>query len=330
MRFAIIGSGGMARAHIRVLRDSKLLDEAVEIVALSDPDPRALEKTVKEFPSLKKTRLYHNYKELLEKEELDAVVISSPHTAHYEQVMDCLEKEINVFVEKPMVCCVAHAEKITELSEEKGLLVMIGYQRRFMPPFLYAKELIESGGIGKLLFVSAYQAQNWLPAALYSWRGEPTLSGGGQITDSGSHLVHAILWLTGSRPLEVFAYMEKEEAKVDILSSLAVKFEGGILGSIGIIGDNPGWGEEIAIWGKKGAVIIKDGWHITQQGEDGKYFNPQKLPEGSTPIQAFVECLQGKRVNEVPPIWGLRVISLTEAAWQSAEKGVAVKITNWR
>ncbi len=330
MRFAIIGSGSMARAHIRVLRDTKLLGKEVEIVALSDPDPKALEKTVEDFPPLKRAKLYKDYKDLLEKEEVDAAVISSPHTAHYEQMIDCLEKGINVFVEKPMVSCVAHAEKITELSEEKGLVVMIGYQRRFMPPFLYAKELITSGVIGKLLFVSAYQAQNWLPAALYSWRGEPSLSGGGQINDSGSHLVHAILWLTGARPLEVFAYMEKEEAKVDILSSLAVKFEEGMLGSIGIIGDNPGWGEEIAIWGKKGAIIIRDGWQVIQQGEDGKYFNPKKLPEGTTPIQAFVECLQGKRENEVPPIWGLRVISLTEAAWQSASMGAPVEITGWR
>lgn len=330
MKFGIIGSGGMARAHIRILRDKKLLDKKVEIVALSDPDSKALEDTLKEFPSLKKARLYEDYKALLEKEELDAVVISSPHTAHYEQVIDSLEKGINVFVEKPMVCCVAHAEKINQLAEEKGLLVMIGYQRRFMPAFLYAKEVIASGGIGKLLFVSAYQAQNWLPAALYSWRGEPSLSGGGQITDSGSHLMHAILWLTEARPLEVFAYMEKEEAKVDILSSLAVKFEGGMLGSIGIIGDNPGWGEELSIWGKKGAIIIRDGWQVVQQGEDGRYFNPQKLPEGTSPILAFVECLEGKRENEVPPIWGLRVIALTEAAWQSADKGSPVEIRSWR
>lgn len=330
MRFAIIGSGSMARAHIRVLRDKGLLDKGVEIVALSDPDPKALEKTIQEFPSLKKARLYRDYEKLLEEEKLDAVVISSPHTAHYEQVMRSLEKGVNVFVEKPMVCCVPHAERITELAEEKKLLVMIGYQRRFMPAFLYAKEVIASGGIGKLLFISAYQAQNWLPAALYSWRGEPSLAGGGQITDSGSHLVHIILWLTELRPLEVFAYMEKEEAKVDILSALAVKFEEGVLGSIGIIGDNPGWGEEIAIWGKKGAIMIRDAQQVTQQGEDGKYFNPKNLPEGTTPIQAFVECLQGKRENQVPPIWGLRVISLTEAAWQSADKGIPVKVTGWR
>ncbi|MBC7328547.1 Gfo/Idh/MocA family oxidoreductase, partial [bacterium] len=274
MRFAIIGSGGMARAHIRVLNNKKLLGKEVEIVALADPEPQSMEKALNEFPALKNARLYSDYKELLNKEQLDAAIIASPHTAHYEQVIDCLEKGINVFVEKPMVCCVAHAEKITELAEEKGLTVMIGYQRRFMPALLYAKEVISSGKLGKLLFISAYQAQNWLPAALYSWRGVPELAGGGQITDSGSHLVHAILWLTEARPLEVFAYMEKEEAKVDILSALAVKFENGILGSIGIIGDNPGWGEEISIWGKKGAIIIKDGWQVTQQGEDGKYFNP--------------------------------------------------------
>jgi len=330
MRFAIIGSGGMARAHIRVLRDKELLDKEVEIVALCDPNRKALEQTFKEFPLLKKARIYEDYQELIGKEKLDAVVITSPHTAHYEQVVSCLEKGINVFVEKPMACCVAHAERIAELAEEKGLLVMVGYQRRFMPAFLYAKEVIASGKIGKLLFVSAYQAQNWLPAALYSWRGEPSLSGGGQITDSGSHLIHAILWLTDVRPLEVFAYMEKEEAKVDILSALAVKFAEGVLGSIGIIGDNPSWGEEIAIWGKKGAIMIRDSWQVIQQGEDGKYFSPEKLPEEIPTIQAFVECLQGKRENAVPPIWGLRVISLTEAAWQSADKGVPVEIKGWR
>ncbi|MGB9876623.1 MAG: Gfo/Idh/MocA family protein [bacterium] len=330
MRFAIIGSGSMAQSHIRVLNEKKFLGKRVDIVALCDPNPQSLQNTFERFPQLGKAKLYQDYRELLDKEKLDAVLIASPHTCHYEQLVACLEKGVNILVEKPMVCSLAEAEKVVDLAEEKGLTVMVAYQRRFMPAFLYAKEQIAAGKLGRLLFFTAYQAQNWLPAALHSWRGEPSLSGGGQINDSGSHLMHAMLWLTEARPLEVFAYMEKEEAKVDILTSLAIKFAEGMLGSVGIIGDNPGWGEEIGIWGKKGAILIRDGWQILQQGEDGKYFTPEKLPEGKTPIEAFLDCLENKEENKVPPIWGLRVIALTEAAWRSADEGVPIKVNGWR
>lgn len=330
MRLAIIGSGGMAQSHIRVLQDKGFLGKRVDIVALCDPDQKSLDNTLKRFPQLKNANLYSNCEELLEKEKLDAALIASPHTCHYEQLIGCLEKGLHILVEKPMVCSVAEAERVVNLTEEKGVIVMVAYQRRFMPAFLYAKEQISSGKLGKLLFFTAYQAQNWLPAALYSWRGEPHLSGGGQINDSGSHLVHAMLWLTEARPLEVFAYMEKEEAKVDILSALAIKFNDGMLGSVGIIGDNPGWGEEIGVWGKKGAILIRDGWQVIQQGEDGKYFTPKELPEGKPPIEAFLDCVEGKEENKVPPVWGLRVIALTEAAWRSAEQGTPIKVENWR
>lgn len=324
MRFAFIGCGGIAHGHI-----DKLLRRKQEVVALFDPNPESISRLLNRFPALQKAKVYDSEDELLEKEKLDAVVIASPHTCHYEQIIKSLEHNLNVFVEKPMVCATSHAERVVELAEEKGLTVMVGYQRHFMPAFLYAKECIKSGGIGRVLFVSAFQAQNWLPAALHSWRGDPALSGGGQINDSGSHLIDIILWLTELKPLEVFAYMDNEETRVDILSSLAIKFEGA-LGNVGIIGDNPSWNEEVVIFGKEGSLIIRNAAEVIQQGKDGKFFQPENLPQGTTPIDAFVDCLEGKRPNEVPPIWGLRVISLTEAAWQSAREGKPVPISVWR
>ncbi len=117
--------------------------------------------------------------------------------------------------------------------------------------------MIQSGQIGKLTFVAALQGQEWLRGTKGTWRQKPELSGGGQLNDSGSHLVDIILWVSDLQPATVFAQIDNRGSKVDILSSLTVQFKDGAIGTISIVGDAPGWWEEITFYGEKGAVYVR-------------------------------------------------------------------------
>jgi predicted dehydrogenase len=133
--------------------------------------------------------------------------------------------------------------------------------------------------------------------------------------------------MTGLQVEEVHAYVENFEAEVDINSALSVRFTNGSLGNISIVGNSPvgGMWEDITIWGSKAVVYMRNG-SITYK-TPAEASEPQGLPGATTPDQNFVDAILGKDEVQVPPECGLRVIELTEAAWESARTGTPAKVT---
>jgi predicted dehydrogenase len=323
IRIGLIGCGGIAQYHLGNLIN---LPQA-KVVALADPNTKNIEKLRDMFRQVEEFEIFFDYVEMLDSVDLDAVEILTPHTLHFEQIMESLHRGLHVLVEKPMVCTVDHAKKVVAKSEESSKVVLVSYQRHYQPHFRYIKNMIAAGELGRIQFISALQCQNWLKSTKGTWRQDPTLSGGGQLNDSGSHLLDIILWTTGSRAVEVFAYVDKIDSQVDINSALAVKLDNGAEASISIVGNSPTWWEDITIWGEKGAIFYRNG-KLSCISEDGQGFlEPTKLPPGSNPDRNFVRAILGMEAVESPPLCGLHVAELTEAAWRSAETGTKVEIS---
>jgi predicted dehydrogenase len=297
-----------------------------EIVALCDIDQERIEKTTERWPQLGGLPEFSDYRDMIEQVDLDAVVIATPHTSHYEQIRDSLDAGLHVLVEKPMVCRVDHAKDVIARAKRKKKIVNIAYQRHYDAGFRYAKKLIADGKLGEISYITAMQAQNWY-GLKDSWRGDPALSGGGQLNDSGSHLLDVMLWVTDLVPREVFAYINNIEARVDILSALSVRFEGGALGSIAVVGHAPGWREDVSFYGMNGAALfMRDGRMLLQDGRQPPVDVTDKLKYRNTISRNFIRAIEGKEEPQVPGICGLRVIQLTQAAWESAKKGRAVAV----
>lgn len=315
IRIGLIGTGGIARGHA-----SRLLNmPEANIVALCDPVKAQIGRLKTAIPSLKRARVFSDYRDMLDQVQLDAVEVCSPHTLHYPQVRDALKKGLHVLVEKPMVCKTTHALDLIRLRDKAGKVLEVSYQRHFQPGFRYCREKILSGELGKVQFISALQSQNWKPVTK-TWRGDPKLSGGGQLNDSGSHLLDIILWMTDLQPAEVFSYMDKAGTKVDIFSALSVKFDGGALCNVSIVGDSVAWREDITIWCEKG-ILFNRGGQVVLQCPDEKVVPAEQMPAGSNPDANFVNAILGREEVESPAECGLRVIQLTEAAWKSAKSG---------
>ncbi|HID10315.1 MAG TPA: Gfo/Idh/MocA family oxidoreductase [Candidatus Latescibacteria bacterium] len=318
VRMGFIGCGGNARGHLKRV----LTFPDVEVVALADPRPRALELATGLDPRLEAVSKFPDYREMLEKVELDAVEISTPHTLHYEQIMASLERGLHVLTEKPMVCTSEHARQVIAKAKEVGKVLMISYQRHFSPAFRFLRNYIRFGELGEIQFVSALQAQNWYLSQKDTWRQKLSLAGGGQLNDSGSHLLDIILWTTGLAAEEVSAYIEHFDVEVDINSALSLKFSNGALGNFSVVGNAPsGFWEDITFFGSKGAVYYRNGKLSYHRFGSRESFEPQGLPDASTPDRNFVDAILGRDEVQVPPECGLRVIELTEAAWRSAELG---------
>jgi predicted dehydrogenase len=185
---------------------------------------------------------------------------------------------------------------------------------------------VAQGAIGDIQFVQAVQSQEWLRAVKGTWRQKKAHSGGGQINDSGSHLIDILMWITGLKIAEVYAEMENFNTEVDINSTLAMKFHNGALGSVSIIGNAPGWHEDVTVIGSKGAFYLRQGQPLVRQNGTGKHMKVALPKYKKNPDANFVEVILGKDDPQTPAVCGLRVIEVTEAAWKSANSGRVVKV----
>ena len=227
-----------------------------------------------------------------------------------------------------MLCSVRHAKSVISSAKRNKRILMLAYQRHYSPAFRYARELVASGKLGRITFIHALQAQEWLRATSGTWRQDPALSGGGQLNDSASHLLDIILWTTNLVPDTVHAEIDNRGTLVDILSGLNVRFKGGAIGSIAVVGDAPSWWEEVTIYGEEGALYIRDDRLLLQTGYP-KTKTQDVTSRGryrSDADRNFVESILGRAEPQTPPIWGLRVMQVTEAAWESARTGRPAKV----
>jgi len=331
VRVGIIGCGPGAagRGGVSLMHTKRLMAiPEAKIVAFADVvKERALKRKEEFFPRNNDVFVFTDYKEMINKIDLDAVEIITPHTLHFSQCLYALEAGLNVLVEKPMTTEVSHARKLIEIAKAKKKVLLVSYQRHYLPIFRYAKQVIEKGEIGEIKLVSAFLAQGWRRMVEGQWRVDPALSGGGELMDSGSHLVDAILWLTNLKPREVMAFVDNADLKVDVFSSFSIKFENGALASVAICGDMPARGmrEGLAIWGTKGALYFQEG-KLFHQFSNGDVKEPCCLPAPSDPDTNFVRAILGKERNESPGECGLKVAELTSAIYKSAREGSKVVI----
>ena len=232
IRMGFIGCGGNARGHIgRVLEMGEC-----EVVALCDSSEGSLQAACERYEDVANLPRFVDYKEMLDSVEMDAVQISTPHTLHFEQIMASLDKGLHVLSEKPMVCTVDHAHQVIAKAEESGKVLMVSYQRHLGAQCTNVQS-DHGRGTGRYpVCLSATRpglvSRHYGPVAPAA-----ALSGGGQLNDSGSHLLDIVLWMTGLEVEQVHAYMENFESEVDINSALSLRFRNGALGNVSVVGE---------------------------------------------------------------------------------------------
>jgi len=329
-RIGIIGVGGLGYLQVSSYEDV----EGVSIVGAADISADAREVFEREHG----VPAYEHYRELLHEleDEMDAVTIVTPHTLHYEQAKACIERGLHVLVEKPMVTDVAHAVDLIETAADESVVLQVGYQRHFHPAFREIRRVVDEGRIGQIHMVNCYLGQDWIDVHRDSWRTNPSLSGGGQLYDSGSHLIDALLWTTDTQPVSVGAQIEFDEQGIDVNSSLSLVLEGDegtTLASIGITGDGVDttpsegyvyWGTEGRITYDEDQITVAENDSVTYRTEitermDFRTLNQRKL-------ENFVESIEGTSEPAVPGEVGLQVTALTEAVYQAAETGSVVSV----
>lgn len=143
--FAVIGVGRMGARHAVNLARGRV--SGARLACVCDISDKAREKIAKKLPNVK---AYPDYKSMAGAEKLDAVVIATPHYSHVEIAKFFLEKGVAVLTEKPVSVSVEYAQELNEAAKRSGALFGIMYNQRTNPVYARVREIVQSGGIGKL------------------------------------------------------------------------------------------------------------------------------------------------------------------------------------
>ncbi|MFN4178738.1 MAG: Gfo/Idh/MocA family protein [Armatimonadota bacterium] len=331
VKLGFIGAGSITGMHLRNLKDVK----EAKIVAFSDPNIDSAKHWAGQvgLQVREGKTVFADWREMLDKVDLDAVIILSPHSFHCEQILTALERGLHVLTEKPMVVKVSEAKKVIASKDRFGKVVVVSYQRRFMPPFRFIREQVVKGTFGALNFIEAFVGQGWQRGTAGTWRQDPKLSGGGFLMDTGSHIVDIVLWNAQAKPRQVTATITNNGAPVEINDIVGIQFSNGALASIVAVGSAISFFEHHTYVFEEGVIRFEQGKVIVGKrrqdqpwGAEWKEVEQSELPKPSNPNRHFIDVVMGRAENESPPEDALKVITVTEAAYKSAALGQTVKV----
>jgi len=194
VRIGIVGLGSIAQlVHLPML---KKLNNVI-IVAVSEVNKNRLLNVGEKF-GIK--NLYTNYEEMLEKEELDAVIIATPTDSHLPIALKCIEKGKNILVEKPISRSLEETQLIVDAAKKHDTKVMVGMNFRYRPDVMLLKSIIMSGDLGDIFYVKC----GWLrkQSSEGQWFTKKETSGGGVMLDLGIVLLDLSLWLLSFPDIE--------------------------------------------------------------------------------------------------------------------------------
>ena len=221
-RIAVVGAGMIGQAHMDVAQASP----TCLLSAIVDPSPAAVAVAAKAG-----VLLYASIDELLAQDRTDGLILATPNQLHVPQALQCIAAGLPILLEKPIATTVAEGERLVRQVEATGAKVLIGHHRAHSPIMAKAKEVVDSGQLGKLVAVMG-SATFFKPEQYYldgPWRRE---IGGGPILINMIHEVHNLRMLCGDIvAVQAFSSNATRGFAVEDTVAINLRFASGVLGT---------------------------------------------------------------------------------------------------
>lgn len=251
MNVAIIGLGKMGLSHFSIIN----ANPNVNVVGVCDSSGYVLDVLGKYTG----VATYTDMKKMLDSADVEAAIISTPSRLHAPMVLDCLQRGIHVFCEKPFCLDPADSLALAALAREKGLVTQVGYHNRHVATFGEVKRILDGGTLGRVTHVLA---EAYGPVVLKpqgsTWRSKKD-EGGGALYDYAAHPVDLLTWYFG-RPDSVsgtvLGKVFSAETEDEVFTTL--RWPEGLSGQLSV-----SWSDEslrkmttrVSIWGTNGKLV---------------------------------------------------------------------------
>lgn len=342
MKYALIGCGRIAINHMKAVINNNL-----ELVAMCDLEEQKIDDLINKVNFNHNVSKYVNYKEMLDDNpDIELVAIATESGSHAEISLYCMDKGINVIVEKPMAMSIKDAERMISKSKEKGVKLSVCHQNRFNLAVQAMRRAIEEDRFGKLshgsINVRWNRNKEYYDQA--SWRGK-WATDGGALMNQCIHGIDLLRWMLGDNVEEVYGvtrqqfhdYLECEDVGLAIL-----KFKNGAIGTIeGTVNIYPKNLEEtLYLFGEKGTIKLggtscnnidvwsfKDGIDNDYGHSDLKEVTSNVYGNGHSLLyKDMIESIKTDRKPYVDGIAGKNALEVVLAIYKSQHTGLPVKL----
>ena len=330
----LIGAGRAGLIHGRNFSHRVV---GATLVALSDPDELTRHAAAGELGI---ERSYARYEQLLDDPEVDAVVIVTPTDFHRDIALAAARRGKHILCEKPMAMNAVECAGMIEAAAQAGVILQIGFMRRFAKPFQEMKQRIAAGEIGDVVAVRSLTHGPSLPQ---SWMYDLKASNG-PLAEVNSHDIDTIRWMTGSEVVEVFALggnfrsPKAREAFPDFYDNvtLLARFANGMQGTIsGAQGAGYGYDARCEVLGTSGILFAGSlqSMAVTQATSQGllspiinswqELFAEAYLAED----QDFILSIREERAPKVTGLDGMRAVEVVNAGNESIRTGQPIRLS---
>jgi len=334
MKFCLIGAGRAGLVHARNL---KTRIKTAELAALCDANRETLETAGRE---LDVPALFADYREAVRQPGIDAVIIVTPTLLHRDIACEAAAGGKHVFLEKPMALNADQCRQIIAAVEAAGVTLQIGFMRRFDEGFLAAKEILDSGEMGRVMIVKSTGRGPGLPPP---WIYDIAASNG-VLAEVNSHDFDSVRWLAGSDIVRVYAEAANFKCR-EVADQWPQFYDNAVVnlrfadGTLGVIdGTCPahyGYDARVEVLCENGVLMIGS---VQQQGLskvlcDGSIVNRavkswRHLFRDAyvAELEHFIECVRQGKKPRVTGRDGLKAVQAVVAANQSILQGKPVEI----
>ncbi len=325
VRVAAIGVGGWAK----VLADAAAKGTGLTYVACTSRSPEnraAFAKTYgcRDLPSVDA---------VLADPEVEAVIITTPHAAHAEQIVAAGKRGKHVFVEKPFTLTLADARRATDTCRQAGVVLGVGHQRRRQAGSRALKRLLDDGTMGRAIQIEGnFSADIGFTFKPGAWRLSRAETPGGAMTNLGIHHVDSYQYLLGpiARVTAFCRRVALTGAEIDDTTSILFEFASGALGYLGTSWVHANRGSTMTVHGTEAQAWLEaDGAKLllARRGQRERTEVPV------TPVDAIVEelsefarCVREGKKPETDGAVGVANIAVLDAIVQSSDSGRTVDV----
>lgn len=191
---------------------AKALGKRGKVIACADINA----ERAKSLANMTGARAFHDWRELVFLPEVDVVVVATLHDSLAEITLAAIEAGKHVIVEKPAAKNAAELLPVIKAAAATGAKVHVGFNHRYHRSLRKAREIVDAGALGELMFIRARYGHGGRIGYDKEWRAKPELSGGGELIDQGPHLIDLSRWFLGDfESVEGFAHTYYWDMPVD-------------------------------------------------------------------------------------------------------------------
>ncbi|NLJ30879.1 MAG: Gfo/Idh/MocA family oxidoreductase [Clostridiales bacterium] len=307
--------------HVHAKKYAKEIVEKTNgrLTAIWDEDPERGTAYAKQYH----VTYYSDYDQMLRDGGIDGVVITSATSMHPELILKAIRAGKKVYSEKVLAITTADCMKIKKALEEKGEDLTLALVKKCDSPFLFAKQMVDSGALGRITFARMRNVHDGsladrLPAHFYS----KEQCGGGAMMDLGAHPMYLLNWILGMPKSVQSTFTNVTGHEVEDNAVSVLEYANGAIGisETGFVSVyNP---PTFEISGTTGALLIRgDSVQYADAATGGQWVNAEKLPDPlPSPLAQWADGTKAEGVSFGVED-GILLTKVMEAAYRSQESG---------